>query len=238
MLLEPASAVTDLLLGLVAVALAWRSRGWPGRQRYWCAAFAAAAAGALLGAAYHAGIKADTTFGPFTWTVITLCLAVMVSFLLAGTVATLVGPNRASFWLWLRSAGLALYAIAALSGHAGLGTLLLSESLTMAAILLLWGRAWRRGVPRSGTVVLAIATSAIGGAIRVAPISLRLGWTFNSTALYHLAQIPGLLLLYLGTAPEVPRPLRRGRRRYRWFLPHGRAAPVEDGAHQRGGRPA
>ncbi len=238
MLLEPASAVTDLLLGLAAAALAWRSRRWPGRQRYWCAAFAAAAVGALLGAAYHGGIKSDATVGPFTWTVITLCLAVMVSFLLAGTVAIVVGPNRASFWLWLRSAGLAVYAVAALSGHAGLNTLLLSESLTMTAILLLWWRAWRRGVPRSGTVVLAIAASAIGGAIRVAPISLRLGWTFNSTALYHLAQIPGLLLLYVGISGVAPGVRLALRFRRRWFLLRPYAVAVEDGAHQRGSRPA
>jgi hypothetical protein len=205
MLLEPASALTDLALGLVAVALAWRSRRWSGPQRYWCFAFAAAGAGALLGAAYHAGVKTDGRVGSTSWTLITLCLAVMVSFLLAGTVATVVGPDRGRFWLWLRSAGLTVYAVAALSGHAGLGSLLASESLTMAAILVLWWRAWRRGVPHSEVVVLAIATSAVGGAIRVMPIEFTLGLAFNGTALYHLAQIPGLLLLYRGIREEGDR---------------------------------
>jgi hypothetical protein len=43
-----------------------------------------------------------------------------------------------------------------------------------------------------------MGVSAVGGAIRVLPLSLDLGWRFDSTALYHLAQIPGLVLLYLG----------------------------------------
>lgn len=200
MLLEPANAVTDLVLTLVALALAWRSWSSGVRERYWFAAFASAGIGALLGTLYHGGLKANATWGFPTWTVITLCVAATVSFLLAGTVALLVGGRQARLWLWLRMGGLGAFGVVALTGHAGLGTLLLTESLTMAAILGLWWRAWRRGTPGATTVLLAMGASALGGLLRVMPLTLHLGWTFTGTALYHLAQTPGLVLLAHGVS--------------------------------------
>jgi hypothetical protein len=214
MLLEPANSVTDGVLTLVAAALAWCSRSWPGRQRYWCFAFAAAAAGALLGTIYHGGLKGNDELSFPTWTVITLLVATTISFLLAATVALLAGGRQARFWLWVRMAGLGAFTLAAATGHAGLGTLVVSESLTMASILVLWWRAWRRDLPGSGWVLLAMAASAIGGVVRILPISVSAGWTFDGTALYHLAQVPGLLLLYHGAkvAGSAPSPTRAFRR--------------------------
>jgi hypothetical protein len=199
-LLEPAAAVTDAALTVVAFALACHTLRREPRPHYWSAAFASAGVSALLGTIYHGRLKADPTIGFPLWTIITLWVAVTVSFLLSGTVATLVGAGRARFWLWLRTVGLGAFVVVALTGHAGMGTLLLTESATMTAILVLWLRALRQGRPGAGLVVGAIGLSAVAGALRVSPLSFTLGWEFTPTALYHLVQIPGLLALAWGLA--------------------------------------
>src|SRR5262249_3576658 len=160
--------------------------------RYWTIAFGTAGLGAGLGAVYHGGLKAHHSLAGPAWTLITLFVAVTLSYLLAGTVAALQGAGRGRFWLWRRLAGRTPFAVSSAAGYGGLGTLVITESVTMAAILGLWVRAWRGGKPGAGTVVLAMAVSAAGGALRTLPIAVHLGWTLDGTVVYHLLQIPGL----------------------------------------------
>jgi hypothetical protein len=118
-LAEPIHALTDLLLGVVALALAVRLRGAASVHRHWRAAFWWSGIAALAGAVHHGLIVRWPDVADARWAVVSV-LVVAVSFLLAGTVDDVLGGRRAgTFWL-LRSLGILAYVVVAATGHAGI----------------------------------------------------------------------------------------------------------------------
>lgn len=208
MLSEPAASLTDLALGLVTVALALRLRRVPGVHRYWRLTFWWAGAAALAGAVHHGVVTySDTWSGP-SWALISTMVVITVSYLLAATVEEVLGPGHArAFWV-LRSASLGGYVVLAVLGHAGIGSILLCEGITMIAVLVLWGIAAHRRHPMAGPVILAILASGAAAGARAAPAGVAEAVGLDPTALYHLVQIPGMVLLYLAVAG--PRRSERG----------------------------
>lgn len=193
MLSEPASAITDLLLGLVALGLALRVRGVPGVHPHWMRTFAWTSAAALAGAVHHGFVTSSEDWTEPSWAVVTGLVVVAISYLLAASVQEVLGPGHArAFWI-LRSGSLVAYAIAAATGNAGIGAIVACEGVTMAAVLALWAIALRRGLPLAGPVGLAILACMAAGAVRAAPQDF---WpVLDTDSMYHLAQIPGLVLL-------------------------------------------
>jgi hypothetical protein len=206
-LYEPAQSLTDLALGLITLFLAIRLRqeaigqaesqgGLRAANRYWRTAFWWFGVAALAGAVHHGVFNRWERAGQISWTIISVIVVVAVSYVLAATVADVLGPGRArAFWI-LRSFGLSAYLIVAVTGHAGVGAILACESLTMLSVLTLWGwAAWRRH-PMAPAMVLAIVTS--GGAAGLKALSPRMTEAvgLDPTSIYHLAQILGTVLLY------------------------------------------
>ena len=216
MLCEPAPSLTDLALGLVTLGLAMTLQSRPGVHRYWRLTFWWTAAAALAGAVHHGVVTCSDTLGR----------PELGGHQRDGRPRGLVPARRdrrwrcsapagaGVFWL-LRSGGLVAYAVLALTGRAGIGAILLCEGLTMIAILALWGYAaaprepagvarhhragGERRWPRSPRALPSGATELVG---------------LDPTSLYHLAQIPGLVLLAwaaAGARPrdgDAPRPIR------------------------------
>jgi hypothetical protein len=208
MLSEPASSLTDLALGLVVISLAVRLGGVPGVHRYWRLTFWWAGAAALAGAVHHGVVTySDFWAGP-SWAVISMMVVITVSYLLAATVVEVLGPGRGRVFWVLRSAGLIAYAALALSGNAGIEAILLCEGVTMIAVLALWARAARDRHPLALPVIVALAASGAAAAARAAPADVTEIVGLDPTSLYHLAQIPGMVLLYAALAS--PTWLRRG----------------------------
>ncbi|MFC4052677.1 DUF6962 family protein [Actinomadura syzygii] len=206
MLAEPAPALTDLALGLVTVALAARL-GRTGAHRHWRTSFWWAGAAALAGFVHHGFVKHSAALDGPSWAVISAMVVVAVSYLLAGTVAEVLGPRHGrTFWL-LRSIGIGAYAVLAVTGHAGVTALLACESLTMVCILALWGRAAVRRHPMAGPMIAALAASGAAAAAKAIDpgVTGRVG--LDPTSAYHLAQIAGILLLHL--AVSAPRTQER-----------------------------
>ena len=199
MLAEPAQSLTDLLLGLVAVSLALQLRS-PGVSRHWRTSFWWFGTAALAGAVHHGTIVRWERVADVSWAVISLMVVIAVSYLLAATVAEVLGPGRArAFWL-LRSIGVIAYAIAAANGHAGIGAMLACEGLTMLSVLALWVWAARQGHPLAPPMLVAIAAS-IGAAAAKLPGADVLGPVgLDPASTYHLAQIVGIVLLYVAVS--------------------------------------
>jgi hypothetical protein len=203
-LAEPAQSLTDLALGVVTVVLAVRLSRWPASHGHWRAAFWWFGLAALAGAVHHGLIARWPQAAEVSWTVISVMVVVAVSYLLAATVADVLGPGRGRvFWL-LRSIGLVAYLAIALTGHAGIATILACEGLTMASVLALWGLAARRGHPLARPILIAIAASGAAAGLKaldpevLAPVGL------DPTSAYHLAQIAGMVLLYLALSSQQP----------------------------------
>jgi hypothetical protein len=197
MLSEPAAALTDLALGLVTLALAVSlGTRTPDANPYWRRTLWWAAAAALAGAVHHGFVTfSDSWAGP-SWAVISGMVVVTISFTLAATVHDVLGPGRRDlFWL-LRSLSLVAYAGLAISGHYGVGAILACEGVTMVAILALWGVAFHRGHPRAPAMLLALAASIVAGCTRALPADVTGVAGLDPTSLYHVVQIPAMLLLF------------------------------------------
>lgn len=207
MLAEPAPSLTDLALGLIVVGLAVRLRRSPTAHRHWRTSFWWAGIAALAGFVHHGFIKHSARWAEPSWAVISAMVVIAVSYLLAATVAEVLGPrHHRTFWL-LRSVGLLAYLVLAATGNAGVTALLACESLTMLSILALWGWAARRRHPMAGPVIVALVASAAAAAAKTLHPDLTRRVALDPTSVYHLAQIMGMVLLYLAvSAPRRPGP--------------------------------
>jgi hypothetical protein len=87
--------------------------------------------------------------------------------------------------------------------HAGIAAILACESLTMASVLVLWSWAGLRGHPLAPTMLLAITASGAAAAVKLVSADVLRPVGLDPTSLYHLAQIVGLVLLYLAVSGTV-----------------------------------
>lgn len=193
---QPAQALTDLLLGLVVLGLAFSLRNVPASHHYWRAAFWWAGAGALGGFVYHAVLVRWPAVATVSWAILSVMVVLAVSYLLAATVVEVLGPGQGrAFWV-LRSVGLLAYAGLAASGHPSITAMLACESLTMTAVIALWVWAAYRRHPRAGPVLLAFTASLMAAGARALSPNVTEHVNLDPNSAYHLAQIVGMVMLY------------------------------------------
>jgi len=185
---EPVTALTDYLLAIVCLVCAarlWRAARV--RLRLAAAAFAAIAAGALFGGAYHA------VGGAALWKLTVYSLGLVGFFL----VAAAAWPSR----LLLAAAGikLAFYSVW-ITSHDEFRYVIYDYGLAMVALLALSIRAgpcWR-------WIAAAVAVTAAGSAVQSSGFALHRH--FNHNDLYHVIQMGAAWLFYRGFAawPHAP----------------------------------
>jgi hypothetical protein len=194
---EVAAGITDLVLGAVLVGCGHRLRRAPGVHRYWALMWWSAGAGALAGAAHHLVFSRSPRASDLSWVVVGVLVAIALSYLLAATATETLEPRLAGAVIRVRVVGLLAYA--AWMGIAGIGRtapLVLSESLTMAAIVGLWCYALYVGHRHAGRVLVALGVLALSAVFFVLPAEvLPTSAGLDARSLQHLAQIPGVLLL-------------------------------------------
>jgi hypothetical protein len=206
MLVQPAQALTDLLLGLVVLGLAVGLVRVRAVHRYWRRTFWWAGAGAVGGFVHHAVLVRWPAVAALGWAVLSIMVVVAVSYLLAATVEEVLGPDHGRvFWL-LRSVGLVAYVGLAASGHASISGMLACESFTMGAVLALWGWAVYRRHPLAKPVLVAILASGMAAGSQALSPAVTGYVNLDPTSTYHLAQIAGMVLLYraITTAAAYP----------------------------------
>jgi|GEM_PF-1507414 len=192
---EPAAAVTDWILCLLNASFALAAQLQ--RKTHWAGAFLALAAAAAAGAVYHAELR-PTEHGEDAWALVSALVAASMLSLYLASVVELVPPPASRRWLLLGLLSASLLAGALALGAGDLPSLVGSQALALGGIVLLWVRAWRRREPHAGTFVAAMVLSGVAATLMAIPVRFELGWTWDSAALYHLAQIPGLLVLFHG----------------------------------------
>jgi hypothetical protein len=196
MLSEPGPSLTDLALGLVALALVMRAAA-AGLSRSWRTMLGWAAVAALAGAVHHGVVtRWDRWAGP-SWAVISAMVVITISYALAATVHDVLGPGRRRVFWVLRTASLGAYAVLAAFGHYGITTILACEGVTMASVLALWIIACVRRGPGAAWMVVALAASIVAGCTRALPERTTGVVGLDPTSLYHLVQIPAIVLLYV-----------------------------------------
>jgi Family of unknown function (DUF6962) len=207
-LAQPAESLTDLVLGVVTLTLAFQLRR-SAHVGHWGTAFWWFGAAAVAGAVHHGVIVRSAEAARVSWALISVVVVVAVSYVLAATVVDVLGRERMRVFWVLRVGGLSAYLVAVASGHAGIEMILTCESVTMLSVLELWVWAATRHHPLAPPVLLAIAASmAASGAKALSP-DLLVPLHLDPTSAYHLAQIVGTVLLFLA----VTRPARLSSRR-------------------------
>jgi hypothetical protein len=91
---------------------------------------------------------------------------------------------------------LVAYAVLAAFGHYGITTILACEGVTMLSVLALWAVAAARRVPGAGWMIAALAASIVAGCMRALPQRATAIIGLDPTSLYHVVQIPAIVLLY------------------------------------------
>lgn len=194
---EVAAGVTDLLLAAVlAGCAAWLWQA-PGVHRYWALMLATAGAGGLAGAAHHLVFAGSRRSSDLSWVAVGVLVALAISYMLAATATELLDRRVARLFIGLRVAGLVAYLVAlVVAGIGRTAPLVVSESLTMAAIVGLWAYALVAGDPRAASMLAAIAACAASAVVFAVPAGTLAGTVgLGAPALQHLTQIPGVLLL-------------------------------------------
>jgi hypothetical protein len=113
------------------------------------------------------------------------------------------GVRRPELARALGGAGMAAYGALLGTGRRGLDALVLAQGPAMGATVAIWVRAARAGHPRARPVLRAMAASAGAAAVRRLVPERVGGRAVDRDTLYHLAQIPGVLLL--SRAVRAPR---------------------------------
>lgn len=190
-----ASALTDLILGLVIAACAVLLLTGPRVHRTWHLTFWFAAASAFAGAAHHGVFRSAAS-----WIAVGVLVVIALSYYLVASAREVLSPRGVRIVMVVRGVGVAAYGVAVFVGRSGLLPLLVSESVTMATILGLWLYAAWKGHPMGAPMAVAISANAIAGVVFALPPAVTGPTGLDSTALSHLAQIPGMVLLYRAVA--------------------------------------
>jgi hypothetical protein len=128
--------------------------------------------------------------------VVGVLIVVAISYMLAATATELLDRRVARLFIGLRIAGLVAYLVVlAAVGIGRTRPLVLSEGVTMAAIVALWLYALYVGHPGAGRMLVAIAVCALPAIFFAFPAgTLSNAVGLDARALQHLGQIPGVLL--------------------------------------------
>ncbi len=197
-LVEPASSLTDFALGLLALIAANRLRPGESSDVHWRWFFVWIGIAGLWGGFHHGFIVGHATTAAVSWSAISLLVAVAISYLLAASVNSVLGKGRGHPLLVVRAISLAVFFLLVVSGNATVITLMLTEGLAMVLVIVLWLHAWQKEQPGVGLVLAAIMVSLLAAALKASSIQFTLGgWEFDPNSLYHVAQMPGLLLLLI-----------------------------------------
>ena len=196
---ERTSAATDVLLALVAAACTAAARGAPGldpRERLlWTILFAAAAAAALAGAAYH-GLRLPGPCRARLWRAVTAALALAAAAFALLLWSAAGGGLPAGVQAALL-AGAALLGSAAGGRRRGFAVLLAFQAAVLAAGAVL--HAGCASAPPRPWLAAGCGASLLAGALQAARgLRVRLVWEFDHNGLFHLAQAAGLALLGVG----------------------------------------
>jgi MYXO-CTERM domain-containing protein len=199
---EQTTAATDLLLGLLALGLLLGLRrlktGDYLKQKYWMAMYAFLSCASVLGAVAH-GFNMSQTTNYILWYPLYLCLASVIVFFVTGALHESGGRDlsRKAF-PWLCMIAFVVYLLTAIPDwfllfiiYEGVG-MLVSLAIFIYLFIYKHNKSGFWMILGIGLTIAAAAAQAFG------PFYLRLIWDFDHNGLFHLIQIPGIILIFLG----------------------------------------
>jgi len=198
---EQTTAATDLLLGLVAIGMFFALRQLKTddrlKQKYWLSMYAFLCGASILGALAH-GFEMTKTVNYLLWYPLYLGLAGVIVFFLIGAIHELGGRSLSQKILpWLALIAFVVYLFTAIPDSFLL--FIIYEGLGMLASLGIFIYLFIRDKHKTAPwMILGILTTLFAAVIQaLGPFQWGLIWQFDHNGLFHLIQIPGLVLIFL-----------------------------------------
>ena len=206
---EVTTGATDLILGLLAIACIVRLAGLGQREtfrsRLWIAIFALLTVASMLGAVTH-GLDLADGLRNLLWQPLYLSLGLMLGLIAVAAAVDSQGPERGRRWLWPAvGLWLAFYVVTVIANGAFL-VFVLYEAVALIYALVVYIRLARRSEAGALQLAAGIAVTLIAAVIQQSDLSFTLVWPFDHNGIFHLVQIPGIVLM----ADGVRRRLRAG----------------------------
>ena len=198
---ELTTAATNLPLGLVALVASicfHRLRGRdPWKAGVWMAASACLVVVGILGAGVH-GLELSEQAHFLGWTLIYLGLGLIVAAVTVGAVLDLWG-ERASRRTAPVMAMVALLFVLAARVSDRFIVFIGYEALFVGFALVGYGYlAVTRSLAGAGLVWAGLLVSLMAAVVQTTDAQVTMIWTFDHNGLFHLLQVPGLILIMLG----------------------------------------
>lgn len=197
-LAEPMTAITDWILGVLALVLAIRLRVVPPQRSVtrWRWGFVFTAIGSVVAGTYHAvGVQAGASTLITLWKTSAFAVGLAVFFMLLATASSRLPPQAARFLVLFAVLQLLLYALWTLT-HNDFVSVITNYGTAMLIVAAVHLITYSRNPESARWVLAGIAVTAVGSliqAFRVAPYH-----HFNHNDLFHVIQMVSLVLLDRG----------------------------------------
>lgn len=200
---EQTTAITDLFMGLVAICLVYAvlKIGSPNDKTkacIWSSAFACIAFASICGVIAH-GLVLSQEMEFFLWQPLNLALGLAVGFFFIGVVYDLF--NKRISWILVLIVLLAAFIFYFISYVSKLFIFfILYEGLALLFAFFVYSYfTLNKKMIGAGYIAAGILISIIAAVIQaLGPFQIKLYWTFNHNGIFHLIQIVGLLVIFLG----------------------------------------
>lgn len=202
---ERTTACTDVLVMITAAAaiafLKWNGLSEPWKSNIWSTAFGLIALAALLGACAHGIICTEAVHGRI-WQFLNLCLGLAVSLFVVGVVYDLIGISAARRMLPLMAlSGLAFFLITWRYPDTFFIFILYEACALLFALGVYSWLAYQGNSPGAPWMTAGVLVSLLAAVIQAIPsVRIKIVWPFDHNGVFHLVQIPGLILLLRGIA--------------------------------------
>ncbi len=206
---EQSTAVTDVLLAVVSflLALAIRKTGKnydPLKSKIWSWSFMLIGIGAMIGACAH-GFEMSSRVNSILWLPINLSLGIAVALFAAGVIYDLKGfklPKKL-FTVLIIVAVIFFTLTVVIPGSFFIFIIYEGVAMLFALSAYLY-LALKRKLTGSSFIASGISISIIAAVVQsVQTLQFKLIWIIDHNGLFHIIQIIGLTIMYIGIKKEI-----------------------------------
>lgn len=203
---EQTTAVTDLILSIISIitAVGIHKLGkdiQPRKTRIWVSIFVLLAIAAFFGAIAHGFAMSEKT-NYILWQPLNLALGLSVSLFAAGALFDLRdGAIQKSIIPVLLMLGVVFYMITVLVPGSFLVFIIYESVVMLFALVAYIVMALKKKLFGAWWMVLGILITIIAAAIQAGgAISVQLIWQFDHNGIFHIVQMAGIFVIYIGLA--------------------------------------
>lgn len=203
---EQTTAATDLILAIIAIVTAYGvfnlgRQEHPAKTRIWVAVFVLLTIGALFGSAAH-GFKMSERLNYILWQPLNLALGLSVSLFAAGAFFDLrKGDMPKGIVPGLVALGIIFYFITVFIPDSFLVFIIYEAVVMLFALTVYVVLAFKNTLNGAWWMVLGILITIVAAVIQATgTMQVEFIWTFDHNGIFHVVQMAGILIIYLGLA--------------------------------------